>query len=294
MDIFQDNKELEDLAIFGIEWGLYTRHDLETPLLPYMFLVHGNEMSAKKLVGEGDPFELANKALEADNSEFDYFVIGSEVNTTNKEGEREDAILIRAFDVALEFGVSLSKRFIAKESGGFEPISNITFMGKPELPIPIREHTFTEEIEEVAVHGLELNDEAGLINFVGTFTGDDAFKVAKAARGYLQGKLNDPEAYNFSGEFSVFFVPNEKILRPFLNFLAQHIQTDLIEGEDGRHWEESTGRKLNVIYSYDQEKIEISKTIQPTNPVASSTSGGSGCAKSIAFLIILGSLLCFI
>ena len=163
--------------------------------------------------------------------------------------------MVEAYDVSLEKGISLYQGFKGKEEGGFFKIGHIHFVNQPELGVPTKEKLEVEVPESVTVNEVESKDENGFTKHVAMFTDSDAFQTGYEARKYLRAKLSDELAYEFSGAFELIVTPNENIHREFLNFMLKNVFTEIAKGEDGQHWEESTGRKLDVVIKYDDETI---------------------------------------
>ncbi|WFO17498.1 hypothetical protein M601_007425 [Cellulophaga baltica 4] len=61
MDIFNSNRKLEELVMFGIDWGIFLRHDMEGQIAPFMYLKNGDEEYVRMLMTDGDPLEYAKK-----------------------------------------------------------------------------------------------------------------------------------------------------------------------------------------------------------------------------------------
>ena len=291
MDIFQGSKELEDAALKGIEWGLFLRHDMASPIQSFMILHCGGKKTMRVIVDDENPMATAKKLLENEEEPFNYVTIGAEVALKGKDGDKVDAILVEAFDVSLEKGISLCQSFRGKEDGEFQKIGHINFVSQPELGIPVREKVETEEVEPTAVNGIQTQNDDGLVNHVAMFTDSDAFQIGYETRKYLRAKLSDEKAYEHSGKFELIVTPNEKIHREFLDFMLRNVFTEIAQGEDGQHWEESTNRKLDVVIKYDEEIVaekdeedEVGVDSLLGKSPSNSGEGKSGCMGAVAFI----------
>src|SRR5215216_1791899 len=99
MDIFNANKRLEELVLFGIDWGIYNRHNNQQAIVPYMFLKKGKEQKTMMLMGEDNPLDFAKSILGKEEKEFEQIAIGFEGYLRDEEGNRTDAIIVHGFDV---------------------------------------------------------------------------------------------------------------------------------------------------------------------------------------------------
>ena len=293
MDIFQGSKELEDAALKGIEWGLFLRHDLASPIQSFMILHCGAKKVMRVIVDDENPLSVAKKLLETEEESFNYVTIGAEVALKGRDGNKVDAILVEAYDVSLEKGISLCQSFKGKEDGEFQKIGHINLVSQPELGIPTREKVETEEPEPTALNGIQTKDDNGLVNHVSMLTDTDSFQLAYEARKYLRAKLSDETAYEYSGKFEIIITPNEKIHREFLDFMLRNVYSEIVQGEEGSHWEESTNRKLDVTIKYDEDIVvekeedeEVGVDSLLGKPTSSDSAGKSGCMGAIAFISI--------
>ncbi|TKD57925.1 hypothetical protein [Flavobacterium sp. ASW18X] len=55
MDIFNGNRKLEELTLFGVDWGVYLRHNSDAPIAPFMYLKNGDTQYVRVLMTDGNP-----------------------------------------------------------------------------------------------------------------------------------------------------------------------------------------------------------------------------------------------
>ncbi len=277
MDIFHGNQQLEEAVLYALDWGLFLRHDLEGPIIPFLYLFDGTEMRTRVLVTDGDPVDYAARVLAEEEKPFRQFVIGMEGYIQEEEHERVDAIIVQGFDRSQKKGVTLAQMFSPKEQGGgFKKIDKASFLGHPKLPIPLEpldDPDYTAE--EMGFNAIALKVE-GLIQYLAFFTHPSPSVVANAIRKFLRSKLSDPAADTLNGRFDLQLTPGSVSHHDFLKFLVRQAVEDEKKSPHGQAWEQQTGRKIqvNVTQGGHQYLVEVaSDKADEKKPNAGSDTG---------------------
>ncbi|NMM48950.1 hypothetical protein [Marinigracilibium pacificum] len=258
MNISNNNQKLEDLSIYGLDWGVFLRHDMEGPISPFMYLEDSNgKKLTRMLMAEGNPVEFAQKVLEKEEKPFERFVIGYEGFLRDDNDSRVDAIIVEAYDVTQEKGIRLAQQFQPKENGGFKKIDKVNFLGNPDLILAKKSiESINYESEDIGFSGVSMQEkESQLTSFMGVFTHVNPSLIASGIKRYIRAKIADPKNIDFSGKFRVIITPVENMFMDFLKFLVRNSISEELNVDECLRWSESTGRIIEVECKYGEEEL---------------------------------------
>ncbi len=245
MDIFNGNRKLEVAVMYAMDWGVFLRHGLDDPIIPFMYLFNGEEIQVRVLMTDGDPVEYAMKVLLKEEKPFQQFVIGMEGYLRDDNNERVDSIIVQGFDKTQEKGVALGQMFEPKEKNGtFRKIDKVVFLGSPELPLEIEKVDNPDyTVDEVGFNALALNF-GEQTQYLAFFTHKSPSVIANSMKRFLRSKLMDHHADSFSGRFELQVTPGLINHDEFLKFLVLNAVDEERKSPPGLEWENINGRKL--------------------------------------------------
>lgn len=257
MDIFNGNRKLEELTLFGVDWGIYLRHNSDAPIAPFMYLKDGDTQYVRVLMTDGDPLAYAKQVLLSEEKPYQQIVIGFEGILRDEQGEGTDAIIVHGFDVTQPKGVSLGQRFLPKEKGKFKKIDRIVYLGNPDIPISLQ-HTENPDysVEEIGFNAIRLkSEENGLENYMAVFTHNSPSVIANTIKRFLRAKFNDESSSNLDGEFKLQITDNCVKNEDLLRFLVKNAIEEELEDEGAVQWRKKTGRGILVTANYNDKCI---------------------------------------
>jgi len=253
MDIFNSNRKLEELVMYGIDWGLFLRHNMDGPIAPFIYLKEGNDINIRMLMTDGDPMEYAKKIIEKEDKPFQQFIIGLEGYLRNEKGERTDAIIINGFDKTQEKGVTLAQMFLPIENGGFKKIDKVIFLGNPELIIPIEKNLNPDySVDEIGFNAIAIkNEENNLTKYLAVFTHDNPSIIANAIKRFLRSKFSSENSNELSGEFDIEIPDNCVKNFDLLSFVVKNAIQEELQEEVTKKWTEKNNRKIKITAKYN-------------------------------------------
>ncbi|MCB9197833.1 MAG: hypothetical protein H6600_05190 [Flavobacteriales bacterium] len=257
MDIFNSNRRLEELVMYGIDWGTFLRHDMDGPIAPFMYLKNGNEQYVRMLMTDGDPLEYAKKVLEKEEKPFQQFIIGFEGYLRDNNNERVDSIIVHGFDTRQEKGVSLGQMFSPKESGAFKKIDKVTFLGKPDLILPLKSEENPDfSVEEIGFNAVAISDkENGLTKYLAVFTHDNPSVIANTIKRFLRSKFSSEDSQNISGDFDIQITENCVKNAELLTFLVKNAISDELSESCSKNWSYNYKRNITIQVKYNDKII---------------------------------------
>ncbi|QXP55449.1 hypothetical protein H0I25_15440 [Cellulophaga sp. HaHa_2_95] len=257
MDIFNSNRKLEELVMFGIDWGIFLRHDMEGQIAPFMYLKNGDEEYVRMLMTDGDPLEYAKKVLAQEEKPFQQFIVGYEGYLSDDTKERVDTIIVHGFDVTQEKGVSLGQMFSPKENGAFKKIDKVTFLGNPDVIIPLQPNLNPDySVEEIGFNAIALGDnETGLTKYVAILTHDSPTIIANTCKQFLRGKFSSEKAHELSGDFEIKITDNCIKNTELLSFLVTNAINEVLTMDTITSWGDKYKRKVSISATYNNESI---------------------------------------
>jgi len=255
MDIFQGNKKLEEAIFTGLDYALFSRHDLNDAFTPFMMLHKNGNSKLVRVVSDGNPLESFEKMLKKDTEQYDQIVMCLEGRIPH-DGEKHDAIFVKGFDTSQENGLMFFQRFKGIESGApFQKLGNPGLINnKEQLPVPLVARTTNKTIEEPYLSGITLKEDAGEISRE-IFAGHPNASIL--SNNLFNAVLNilDKNEPNFSGKFSFNFVPNTIKLGPFTAFIFNQLVSDLKNNPTVKNWESTHGKQLSIELKYNENEV---------------------------------------
>lgn len=255
MNIFNNNDRLQDLAMYSLDWAIFLRHDLDGPVIPFLFLQKDDQLLIRTLVTDGDPMEYAKAVLSKEEKPYDQFVLGFEgyISDSSNGTGKTDALIIHGFDRTQDKGVSLAQAFIPKEKeGGFRRLGKVQFLGNPDLPVAkVIAADPDYSVEALGFSGI--NYKKGDRNaYAGIFTHKNPSVITDGMKRYLRGKLTGTDSEQCEGSFELTITPdhsNTDFLKyTVISALEAELESDLI-----KNWEKSNGRKVIIQCKYGDE-----------------------------------------
>ncbi|MCB0632366.1 MAG: hypothetical protein R2824_20710 [Saprospiraceae bacterium] len=263
MNIFQGNQKLEEVIFTGLDYALFSRHDLDDAFTPFMMLHKDGKSKLVRVVADGNPMDSFENMLKKDNEQYDQIVMCLEGRVPHN-GEKQDAIFVKGFDTSQENGLMFMQRFRGKESGqSFQKLGNVTLIGNKEvLPVPLVNKDSSKTIEEPYLSGMTLKEESGEISrkiFAGH---QNSSYLANQLFNAVLNILNKNEP-NFSGKLSFNFVPNTIKLGPFTEFIFNQLVSDLKNNPTVKNWESTHGKSLKIELEYNENEVVQEKKVEP-------------------------------
>ena len=265
MDIFQGNRKLEEAIFTGLDYALWSRHDLNDAFTPFMMLHKNGNSKLVRVVADGNPMESFESMLKKDNEQYDQIVMCLEGRVPHN-GEKQDAVIVKGFDTSQENGLMFMQRFRGKESGQpFQKLGNPALVGNKEiLPVPLVNRDSNKTIEEPYLSGITLKEESGEISRE-IFAGHQ--NSSYLANQLFNAVLNilDKNEPNFSGKLSFNFVPNTIKLGAFTEFIFNQLISDLKNNPTVKNWEDTNGKSLKIELKYNENEVVQEKKVEPKN-----------------------------
>lgn len=242
--------------MYALDWGIFLRHDLDSPIAPFMYLWNGEERQTRVLMTDGDPVEYAKKVLESEEKSFQRFVIGMEGYLRDEKNERTDAIIVQGFDKTQEKGTALGQMFEPKEKNGtFRKIDRVTYLGSPALHLPVETTDNPDySVEEPGFNAMSLKD-GDLTQILAFVTHGNPSVVADTVRRFLRAKLTDNTAATFSGRFDIQITPGMINHDDFLKFLVVNAADEERKSPRGTEWESKTGKKILLNINHGEKRF---------------------------------------
>ncbi|MEY3443283.1 MAG: hypothetical protein RLZZ519_1564 [Bacteroidota bacterium] len=276
MDMFEGNKKLEAVIFDGLDYALYSRHDIRGPFSPFMMLYQGEKKQLMRLMGSGDPMVGLEDMLRKSGETYDYIVMCCEGRIPHGDS-KHDAVMVKGFDTSRPQGFLFGQRFQGIESGGkFKKLGNPALLSKTEpLPVPLVDRNDDEEFDEPFISGMVVKSPSGKLERV-IFAGHESASVLspllyEAVAGAL--KKAEPD---FSGQFTFNFVPDTLKDSGLTQFILAQLYVELLETPAIQQWESRNGRKLEILLEFNQGKGPV----KMQRPSTGGTSGATGSDRN--------------
>jgi hypothetical protein len=260
MDIFNGNRRLEELVMYGLDWGIFLRHNMEGGIAPFMYLQNGKDQKVRMLMTDGDPIEFAKSVLEKEDSPFEQFVIGFEGYLRDDKNQRNDAIIVQGFDITQPKGVSLGQMFNPMENGGFRKIDKTTFIDSPDLILNQKINQDADySIEEIGFNAMAFADENKLTSYVVVLAGDNPTVIANTIKRFLRSKFNGAIKDELSGIININITDSKN--EEFLTFLVTNSINEEVESEIIKNWQNQTKRTIEISCKVGEKTIYENKIL---------------------------------
>lgn len=246
--VFGNNERLSEAMMYAMDWGAFLRHDTENALIPFLYLINGDERRVRVLMTDGEnPLEFAKRMLEKESQPFQQFVIGMEGYLRDGK-QRSPAIIVQGFDKTRPKGIALGQVFEPKGPfGTFRRLGRVVLLGHPDLPIKQEEMTNPNyAIAEIGFNGVAMNHA-----YMAVFTHDSPSVIANAMKRFLRSKLAAKDSSN--GCFDVRITPGLVKGGDFLRFLVVTAAEEAKASPEALAWERQTGQTILINIQHGDE-----------------------------------------
>lgn len=217
---------------------------------------------------DGDPLEYAKKILEKEEKPFQQFIIGFEGYLRDDKNKRVDSIILHGFDITQEKGVSLGQMFSPKENGTFKKIDKVTFLGNPDLILPLKSVENPDySVEEIGFNAIAMSDKQnGLTKYVAIFTHDNPTIIANTIKRFLRSKFAYDNSNELSRDFDIQIPDNCVKNSELLTFVVKNAINEELSEENSKNWAQKYDRQITIQVKYNDKVIfEIKKNKEKNN-----------------------------
>lgn len=255
MNIFNGNTRLEEAIFTGMDYALWSRHDLRTPFTPFALLFKNGRPQLCRIVTDGDPNDMFTKMLQADTTVYDQVVLCCE-GRIHHDGTPQDAILVKGFDTSTATGLLFGQRFRGLESGKpFVKLGNpALYSNKEPLPAALVERQSNKTIEPPFVSAMIVNGNDELSQRVVVIGHNNGSTIGNLIVDNTLAILEQNEP-GFSGVFTYKLVPGRLRITPFETFIFAQVQQTLLSHAIVQQWQNQWGRTLQLTIEYDAADV---------------------------------------
>lgn len=247
MDIFQGNSPLEEVVFTGMNYALYSRHNIPKMFTPFMMLQKDGKRRMLRVVVDGDPNDTFQRLLNNEQEVPDQIVMCFEGSISHQE-DTQDAVVVKGFDTSQPNGLMFIQRFRGIESGySFAKLGNPTLVNQNEkLPIPVVARDVHQTSETPSLSGMAIAESTGEISIEITAKHHNPSLLANHL---FQATLNMLESNedNLSGTFIYSLVTDTLEQDDFTQFIFSHLLNDLYHHPVVAHWEKAQGKELRLV-----------------------------------------------
>jgi hypothetical protein len=279
MDIFNGNSKLEEAIFTGMDYALWSRHDINSPFTPFMMLFKDGKRKLTRVVADGDPNAVFEKMLREDKETYDQVVMCLE-GRVPVGNEKQDAIIVKGFDTSEATGLLFAQRFRGIESGApFEKLGNIALYSKEEkLPVKLVPRKTNKEVEEPYISGMVVSTDDNMVRRIIIAGHDNASYLAPRLFDAVLNILDKKED-NFSGNFEIKFVPGTLKNDDLTQFILRQTHQQITTHRETLAWEKQFNRKVKVSFNFD-ENGKVAEAVKPaSDKPADTTNKYSGLAE---------------
>jgi hypothetical protein len=255
-DPFNANKRLKEFILFGIEWGIFLRHNTKKVITPFLFIQHKDKRWVKIPVTNEDPVKYAKSILAEEKEPFDQFIIGYEGLLQNESGDEVDAVIVQGFDLTQNNGVAMGQMFNQKENGQFGKTGQLVFLGNPALMIPKKAGLMPDyQLRSLNIKTDSITEQDLLITFIVRISALDSTGVANGIKDFIFTKISSDSNNELNGKFEFNIPADDNKNEDFLQFLLNDTLTKEIDSPLMKQWSSKTGRKIDIICRTDTKII---------------------------------------
>ncbi len=256
---FNNNNRLQDHIMYSLDWAIYLRHNIEDPLIPFLFEWEDEKIYKNMLQPRGDPEEFAYRIAEKSERNSDQFVLGYEGMLTDESGEKMDAFIIKGYDKTQNTGVFIAQIFNPKEkAGSFILIDKPMLIGNPDLPFPIKTDLKPNyETEELYASGMVVNNK-DQVAFLSHF---NPSVVASGIKNFMRGKLQGEDSSKLSGNLEISIAPQESFGEFFKYTITRVIEEEL-NSDYAKLWIKRNNRNLVLNCKHGEDLIYSNSAAQ--------------------------------
>ncbi|OHX64542.1 hypothetical protein [Flammeovirga pacifica] len=256
MDVFQGNQKLEEAIFSGMDYALYSRHDLEVPFVPFMMLYKNGQSKLVRVAVEGNPLEAFSSTLRNDDEQYDQIIMCLEGKVPFEE-TKHDAIIVKGYDTSSPNGIMFIQRFKGLELGEpFQKLGNPTLVSKEEpLPVQLIKRDTFKEIDQPYLSGISrVNGDKQIIKEL--FAGH--YNASTLSNHLFEVVLDIFEAADndFSGEIIINIIPNSIEENAFSDFIFSLLVSDIRENPIIKGWEIASGNIALIDIKYVIESAD--------------------------------------
>lgn len=254
MDLFNGNKRLEQAIFTGMDYALWSRHDIGNPFPPFMMLFKDDQRKLVRTFSDGDPNAAFEEILKGENIIYDQIVMCCEGRVSH-DGQKEDAVIVKGFDTSEPKGFLFVQRFRGIESGeAFRKLGNSALLSKDEqLPTALVERTGNKEMEAPYISGMTVTTDDNQIKRVIVLGNNNASTLANIIFDNTLNILNERE-YNFSGEIEYHFVPDSLKIGEFEDFIFNQVKEQLKNNQTVIQWENEFSKELVIRFKFGNNR----------------------------------------
>ena len=261
---FNNNNRLQDHIMYSLDWAIYLRHNIEDPLIPFLFEWEDEKIYKNMLQPGGDPEEFANRIAEKSERNSDQFVIGYEGMLTDESGTKKDAFIIKGYDKTQNTGIFIAQIFKPKEKGGkFELLDKPMLIGNPNLPFPINNDIEPKyDTEELYSTVMVVNDS----DQVAILSHFNPSVVTSGIKNFLRTKLQGENSSNLSGNLEISIAPQESY-GDFFKYTVTRVIEEELNSQYAIDWQKVNNRSIQLTCKHGDELIYTnnSETNKHTN-----------------------------
>jgi hypothetical protein len=263
MDPFKGNRRLESGIYEGMDYALYSRHDIPDTFMPFMMLFKDGNKKLVRLAYEGDPNIGFIESLNKSEETYDQIIMCFE-GRIPYENTKHDAVIVKGFDTSEAEGLLFVQRFQGIESGkGFKKLGRMSLASKTEqLPVESNPRTSNKDIEEPYISGIVLKEPDGLKSREIIAGHENGSFLANYLYQSVISSLSKNEN-DFSGKFNFAFVPGTLVDGAFNRFIIEQIGYEMMNDPAVKEWESENNRKLTLSYKFEgSDQVQIGQTIE--------------------------------
>lgn len=252
MNPFHGNKVLEDLALYAIDWGIFLRHSIDSPLMPFLFVQQGPNRHTRVLVTDGDVMAYAMEILQKEPTPYEAFVIGAEGTLSDENGTKVDAVIVQAFATDHTEGVMLAQGFEPLEKNGtFKKIDRLALLDQPPNPLPLQTNlSDAEAVPSVQAARLSRGEEGEAVMLFAVDT--QPSRLMRSAHRYWWHLLQNDQG-SLSGHFTLMIQPSDSLFKDFTIFLFQQMVEELQASDPGQEWQKTHRKVLSFNLQVGEE-----------------------------------------
>lgn len=203
MNIFNDNKLLEERIFYSLDWGCYLRSNLNNKIEPTILLF--NDEKRVKIIGfpeEEDNYIRAIEILKKSQENFTQFYVIYEAQMMSDKKEVIDTIIVKGFDRRQKNGVFIFQQFKI-EKNKFITVNNPAILGNISMEIEeINEQI--PNIEQIPINIIKAtNKENNKTDIIGLIRQTNVSVISYSIKNFIESYLKVFDKENLSGKFKI-------------------------------------------------------------------------------------------
>jgi hypothetical protein len=258
--------------MYAIEWALYSRHNSNKTLTPFLFEWEKENLSVKEINSSTDRESFAYNLIQKPHNKSDQFVFCYEGFLTDELGKTHDAIVAKGYDVTQEKGVFLAQAFEPIEKNGIFSVSDrLFYVNNPELPFKPKTNIKPNYSAAKLGGKSQINSN---VDFEAIFSHDNPALISNGVKNYIESAVENDYSEIISGRIKISLVENFSD-KNFFQFSVLRAIQEAKNSKAVRNWEKNNNKRLYVNCEYEndiwlKEFDESSKDIEKYNYVTNS------------------------